>query len=108
MKKIAILAMAAASFATMPLVPDVSVTTAEAATPTLHQIAREGYRACRALPHGWKGKVRADEYGDHNAFDRVNITYCFRTQAECAGFVNNIERIAYPVNLVYYRNCRPY
>ena len=108
MKKFAIMAMAAASLASTPLVPGFQ-TEAEARTATARQFRAEGRRECRSIPSGWQAIVRGYQYGDRSfSGDKFSIRYCFTTQAECAYFVNSAENIIYPLQNVTYRNCRPY
>ncbi len=108
MKTITTLAIAAATLLAMPQIPGFSLE-AHAGAPSTHQLKNEGKRTCRAIAHGWVGKVSGLEYGDyHDPFDRFNIRYCFKTRAQCAKFVNNIERLAYPVEVVTRRSCRAY
>ena len=107
MKKFVIMAMAATSLTTMPMVTNYG-TQAEARNPTPGQLRGEGRRECAAIPTGWLGIVRGVQYQGSHTNDRFSIRYCFRSSGECARFVNNIERIVHPVDIVTYRNCRPY
>ena len=108
MKQFFVLTIAASALMTNPQIIGLS-SKAEAAAPSTHQLKNEGRRQCRAIATGWVANIRGLEYGDYQDLsDRFRIKYCFHTRAQCAQFANNIERIAYPVEVVTYRNCRPY
>ena len=99
--------MAAVLLTGMPMITGYG-TQAEARTPTPGQLRGEGRRECQAIPTGWVGIVRGVEYLGGPPSHNFSIRYCFRSERECARFVNNIERTLYPVDSVTYRNCRPY